>query len=194
MGRRRDRSERQKHLVDLAFKVIAQEGLEAATVRRLAQEAGCSTKVVTHHYPNKRILMFDVYEHCAVLAENRLALALLPDPEDVCAAMEALLPIGEEARMGWRVNFAFWDLAIYDDLFGKSQLYWTRNAERLMRDILGTNPSWTGDTEWTARHLVTLIQGIAVRASFDDSWTDAVQRDFLAKSVAPHGIPTAARA
>ena len=48
-----DHAARRAELVDAAWRVIAAEGLEAATVRRIAQAAGCTTGLVTHYFDSK---------------------------------------------------------------------------------------------------------------------------------------------
>src|SRR5580692_1468139 len=48
-----DHDARRAELVDAAWRVIAAEGLEAATMRRIAQAAGCTTGRVTHYFYSK---------------------------------------------------------------------------------------------------------------------------------------------
>ncbi|MGH3177968.1 MAG: TetR/AcrR family transcriptional regulator, partial [Streptosporangiaceae bacterium] len=45
-----DHAARRAELVDAAWRVIAEEGLEAATMRRIAEAAGCTTGRVTHYF------------------------------------------------------------------------------------------------------------------------------------------------
>ena len=48
-----DHAVRRAELVDAAWRVIAEEGLEAATMRRIAEAAGCTTGRVTHYFDSK---------------------------------------------------------------------------------------------------------------------------------------------
>jgi len=50
-----------RHIADVTVGIIAREGLEAATVRRIAAEVGCSTTVITHYFSDKHELLLWTY-------------------------------------------------------------------------------------------------------------------------------------
>lgn len=182
-----DHPARRAELVDLAADLIAREGLEAATIRRLAELAGYSTTIVTHYFASKHALLLDVYEACAQRAQARVDAVLARDPGDLQGCLEALLPIGDEARAGWRVNFAFWQRALHDPEFAEKQRWWTRRAEETVAAVIAARPGAKEDG-LLARYLVTLIEGIAVRTAFDPRWSDTAQREFLRHELALHRI------
>lgn len=64
-----DREGRRAELLDAAMKVIAEEGFVAASLRRVAQRAGCTTGAVSYYFANKEAMMaalvesrFDVFD------------------------------------------------------------------------------------------------------------------------------------
>jgi AcrR family transcriptional regulator len=173
-----DHGARRTELVEIAAGLIAREGLDAATVRRLASVTGYSTTVVTYYFPNKRELLLRVYQAAAYRAQARVDASLSADPGNLQGCLEALLPIGDEAFRDWRVNFAFWHLAIDDAAFGAEQRWWTHHEELIERVLDSKNGSSPRNAA-AARFLLTLIEGIAVRAAFDAAWSSDRQREFL---------------
>ena len=51
---------RRRRIAEIALGIIAREGIEAATIRRIAAEVGYSTAVVTHYFENKQDLLGSV--------------------------------------------------------------------------------------------------------------------------------------
>jgi AcrR family transcriptional regulator len=52
-----DHAQRRRDLLEATADVIATEGLQAATVRRIARHASCTTGLVTHYFPDKEGLV-----------------------------------------------------------------------------------------------------------------------------------------
>ena len=63
MPRHVDHELRRNELAEVTARLIVRGGVEAANVRAIAQEAGYSTKVVSHYFPEKRALMLLTYQH-----------------------------------------------------------------------------------------------------------------------------------
>jgi AcrR family transcriptional regulator len=116
-----DRPARRAHLAQLAIKIIGTEGMNAATIRRLATEAGYSTAIVTHYFPNKRDLLFNTYEHVSETAIAHFESVAADPAGSIEQVMETFLPIGEEEENSWKVVFAFWQLALHDEDFAARQ-------------------------------------------------------------------------
>src|SRR5688500_14637500 len=64
-----DREGRRAELLDAAMTVIAEDGFMAASLRRVAQRAGCTTGAVSYYFANKEAMMaaliesrFDVFD------------------------------------------------------------------------------------------------------------------------------------
>src|SRR5215510_10857436 len=48
---------RRSEFVDAVWRVIRREGLSAATLRRVASEASCTTGALTHYFSNRQALL-----------------------------------------------------------------------------------------------------------------------------------------
>lgn len=57
-----DREARRNELLEAAIAVIAQEGFAGASLRKVAQQAGCTTGAVTYYFANKEAMMAAVIE------------------------------------------------------------------------------------------------------------------------------------
>ncbi len=57
-----DREGRRAELIAAALKVIAEEGFAAASLRKVAQRAGCTTGAVSYYFANKEAMMAAVIE------------------------------------------------------------------------------------------------------------------------------------
>jgi AcrR family transcriptional regulator len=57
-----DREARRTELLDAVLAVIAEEGIAAASLRKVAERAGCSTGAVTYYFANREEMMAAVIE------------------------------------------------------------------------------------------------------------------------------------
>ena len=76
--RRMSREERQRQLLDVAWRLVREEGTEALTLGRLAEQAGVTKPVVYDHFSTRPGLLAALYQpvwQSAVLAPADLALA-----------------------------------------------------------------------------------------------------------------------
>lgn len=112
-----DHAVRRAELVDAAWRVIAEEGLEAATMRRIAEAAGCTTGRVTHYFDSKDDVLVaalrEVYRRAAERMRRHTGGA------DVASVLlEVLLealPVDEDRQLEWKVWLAFWGRAAADE-------------------------------------------------------------------------------
>ncbi|WP_368185053.1 TetR/AcrR family transcriptional regulator [Aestuariibius sp. HNIBRBA575] len=55
--------ERRRDLIEATLRVVANRGVEAATVRTISQEAGVSFSLIRHHFTTKEDLLCAAFEH-----------------------------------------------------------------------------------------------------------------------------------
>jgi AcrR family transcriptional regulator len=170
MPRKVDHDERRHYVLDIACRVIQQEGVDAATVRRVAAEAGCSTTIVSHYFANKRELLQLIYRRASEGAKRRVRNALAHDRGDVDACLEALLPMDDERFRDWHVWFAFWGMAIGDPEFAEEHRAYLRQAANILAGALQDRFGGDGRTQTylhEGQRLFALVSGIAAQAVFD---------------------------
>jgi AcrR family transcriptional regulator len=109
-----DHAARRRQVCEIAGRLIASAGLEAVTFRDIAAEAGCSTRIVSHYFRDKRELLLAIFLEFSARSLDRCEAALLP-PTDPVTVLEAVLPLDSERRMFWQVWLAFWGRVIGDE-------------------------------------------------------------------------------
>lgn len=176
--------ERRAAISLLVADLIAEIGLGNATIRRIAQESGFSTRAVTYYFPDKRSMLLQVYSDAARRLGDRLRAVQAAAPFDLHGMLEALLPTSPDVVREWKVHLAYWDLAATDPELNAIQRRNVQgNVERMER-IMGERRAAGYDrliNPADGRRLIVIIQGIAVQALFDPIyWTPAAQRAFLA--------------
>ena len=176
-----DREERRRQVVAVASKLIAQAGLDAVTVRDVANAADCSTAIVSHYFHNKKELLFLTYRASIDRATQRCDAALGPEGVDLRAFLAEIMPLDEERLIEWKIWVAFWAKAIADPDIAAAQRDCVRrtrgNIARVLTALLARDallPDLNPEDE--ARRLLVLIMGMAVQVMFDpDEWPNTRQ-------------------
>jgi TetR/AcrR family transcriptional repressor of bet genes len=114
MPARGDHEQRRREVARIAADLVAAGGLGAATHRRIAEAAGCSTTVVSHYFADKRDLVDATYKHVGDRVAARLDAAAGVSCAPLLATLEALLPLDEDRIRDWRLLFTFLGLAATD--------------------------------------------------------------------------------
>lgn len=110
-----------RELLDAAAKVVAEEGVDALTTRRLAAEVGRSTMAVYTWFGSKPNLLRALYREA--FSRFRERLCAIPTTDDPLADVIAL---GRAYR-----QHALTDPNLYEIMFGRSHRYFSPAAEEL---------------------------------------------------------------
>jgi AcrR family transcriptional regulator len=179
-----DHDERRAKLGAAVWRLASREGLEAVTVRRVAEEAGCSTGAVVHYFADKEDLLLFAFGTVADRMRMRLAAAAehTTDPLELARAwLVEALPIGKEQQAEVRVWFAFLGLALTRPEFARVQRLtyraWRGRVTDLLQEAQGrgdiredVNPSAA------AAALVALVDGLSIQATFEPRVLSAGQQ------------------
>ncbi|WP_340645943.1 TetR family transcriptional regulator C-terminal domain-containing protein [Phenylobacterium sp.] len=106
-----DSVSKRSEFVDASLDVIAREGLGAATLRRIAAEAGCTTGSVTHYFSGRDVLLVEALRSAHYAAAFRMTQAAAAAGSDA-ARLEAVvlesLPLDAVRLREWKVWQGFW--------------------------------------------------------------------------------------
>jgi AcrR family transcriptional regulator len=171
MPARGDHQQRRQQVARIAADLVASGGLAAATHRRIAEAAGCSTTVVSHYFTDKRDLVTATYREVGDRVATRVE-AARSSQDRLVAILEALLPLDEDRTRDWRLLFTFLGLAATDAQLTAEQ----RDRAAAARAQIET--ALTGDTQAgrippdtdvpaSARFLLSLVLGMGMQALFD---------------------------
>ena len=194
-----DHEERRRQVVAVASRLIAQAGLDAVTVRDVANAADCSTAIVSHYFHNKKELLFLTYRASIDRATQRCDAALGPDGVDLRAFLAEIMPLDEERLIEWKIWVAFWAKAIADPDIADAQRDCVRrtrgNIARVLTTLMARDELQADlNPEDEARRLLVLIMGMAVQVMFDaEEWPNARQHALvdgeLRKLFRPRRLP-----
>ncbi len=105
-----DHEKRRKRIAEAMWKVILNKGMEGATVRNIAQEAGLSLGALRHYFPNQDELTVYAMDLIQERATSRIQAMMkrdLPPREMVMSVLLEIVPVNEEQLAEAEVWFAF---------------------------------------------------------------------------------------
>jgi TetR/AcrR family transcriptional regulator, transcriptional repressor of bet genes len=159
-----DPETRRRRIAEATVDVIARDGLEAATIRRIAAEIGCSTAFITHYFADKQQLLLWAYRALAWQAQEEVGAAIARAPGDTVDALIAMTATNETSMRRWRLYIAFWDRASRDPVFAEERQLHLRRALDHMIGIVRARYGERADLESICYLLNALVQGVSVQA------------------------------
>jgi AcrR family transcriptional regulator len=170
-----DHEERRAELCAAVWRLASRDGLEAVTVRNVAEEAGWSTGAVVHYFSDKEDLLLSAFETVADRVRRRVGEAEegSSDPLELARAwLVEGLPLDSERRADVRVWFALLGLALTRPALARAQRLtyraWRRRVGEALHDAQ-QNGSVRADVDPGAESaaLVALVDGLAIQATFE---------------------------
>jgi AcrR family transcriptional regulator len=160
-----DHEARRADVAAAVWRVVAREGVEAVTVRRVAAETGMSTSVVSHYFADKADLLGLAFH--LVVERTRARAEEAPPGGRARALLAAALPLDDERRTEARIWFSLLGLAIARPELAADQ----RRTYAAWREALAAALSDEGldpgrDALAEAAALIALVDGLTVQAAF----------------------------
>lgn len=169
MPKQVDHEERRRTIAEAVVRVVSAHGVEAASLRAVAAEAGVSMGAVQHYFTTRdQMLLFALEYGNSVLAERvgRLLAERRPATprENFRLLFTLLLPLDEDGRAGARVWAALIARGCVDEptskLAADAYTNLTAFVVRGLTDAMTDNPASAADVARSARHLVSVIEGL----------------------------------
>jgi AcrR family transcriptional regulator len=158
MPKRVDPEERRRSIADALMRVASSRGLEAVSLRHVAEEAGATAGLVQHYFRTKDEMMLFALEVVSERAEARIEAAVAalgpgPTPRTLVRAMLLeILPLDDARRADGRVALAFMAYAAVRPSVAEAQ----RQGSVGLRDYVATLlPDPSGATA-----LLALVEGL----------------------------------
>lgn len=162
-----DHDERRRELMEASWQVIADEGLESLTMRKIAAAAGCTTGRLTHYFANREELVLAALKAAYDAAAIRMAAALEADGtprERLLTMLEETLPLDEVRLREWKIWIAFWGAAAADaSLASENDTRHDRWREALLPLIREIVPE--SDADYEATRLIGIVDGLGLQAA-----------------------------
>ncbi|CAM3878835.1 TetR/AcrR family transcriptional regulator [Smaragdicoccus niigatensis] len=175
MPRTVDPAQRRSEVAAAARSVIARDGFDATTVRRVAAEAGSSTTVVTHYFADKEALLLAAVQDAYTALVARMAACVDGGPgglPTLRALLLEALPLDDVRAAEARVWLAFWSAAItrptLREVQRESYREWREFIAQVLADAVRrdeVDPHL--DLAAAAERLTCLMDGMLVQAALE---------------------------
>lgn len=135
-----DHDERRLELVDATWRIIARQGLEGATMREIALEAGFANGALKPYFPTKDTLLEFAFGHVFNRTNSRIA--GVTEGKSGIQALRAfcleVLPLDEERINEARIVIPFWQKAVNDpqkaEIHRRSMDEWVTTIRRFLAE------------------------------------------------------------
>ena len=170
-----DHEERREELAAAVWRLASRDGIEAVTVRKVAEEAGWSTGALVHYFSDKEELMLFAFR----IAADRVGRRVEKSDERTAAPLERAraqllegLPLDRDRHDEMRVWFSFLGLALTRPALARAQrvayrAWRDRIARRLREAQAAGEVRADADCGKEAAALVALVDGVAIQATFE---------------------------
>jgi AcrR family transcriptional regulator len=161
--------ERREEVVEATRRIILREGIEAATTRAIAREAGYSNGVLTHYFADKDDIMLSALHSSHRRIVERLR-GKLAGRTGLAALRELLLdnlPLDDERVQESGLEIGFWSRSMTSPALLEAQRAEAEELRYLVRSLLGTAAeageiTTTEDLDDVAERLLALVDGLSV--------------------------------
>ena len=112
-----DHEQRRREILEATWRVIDKQGIEAATIREIAREAGYSNGVLSHYFANKEDILISAHKAAfqQVFERANTANASLVGVAALRQALLEALPLDEVRRLEAVLDVSFWSLALSNE-------------------------------------------------------------------------------
>ncbi|MBI1260282.1 MAG: TetR family transcriptional regulator [Rhizobiales bacterium] len=185
-----DHDIRRLEIVEASWQVIASEGLEGLTMRKIAKVAGCTTGRLTHYFANREELVLAALHAAYDAAGDRMLQARAREGsalDRLLAMLEETLPLDEERVKEWKIWIGFWGVAMNDNpLAIENDARHTRWREALLPLLESINPAL--DATYEADRLIGIVDGLGLQAAIHPTPENLTRvREVLARQIAALG-------
>ncbi|MDC0359584.1 TetR/AcrR family transcriptional regulator [Acidimicrobiales bacterium] len=182
MPRYVDHAERRQAIVEAAWALIADEGYEAVTIRRLAQELGGATGRITNFFSTKDDILIAVLDeltasHQSGLAQLSTALdGAGADLDLIASAIVESLPLDDDRIRDWKIWLVFWSRASISPVIAQQhqEVYaaWRSRLASALSVVAGSGQQVTA-LQQRAEQLLAFIDGLGVHLLIEPDRAEA---------------------
>ena len=167
-----DHDERRLELVDATWRIIARQGLEGATMREIAMEAGFANGALKPYFPTKDTLLEFAFGH--VFNRTNQRIAQVTEGKSALEALRAfcmeVLPLDEERINEARIVIPFWQKAVNDpqkaEIHQQSMAEWVATIRRYLAEARGAGEVRIAvDDSILSGQLLNMLLGAQIEAA-----------------------------
>ncbi len=179
MPKKVDHDERRRELVQASWDVLCKDGLEAVSLRKVADAANCTTGRIAHYFDGRDELLVASLRLANSQAAERMR-AIAESETNPLKRLRAILleslPLDTRRLKEWQVWLSFWAATIgHKELAKENQRRYQEWLAALTSAIrpLASNK----DAPILAHRLVTLIDGLGIGATLEPTKEKRLQAE-----------------
>jgi AcrR family transcriptional regulator len=159
-----DHDSRRLEIANAAARIVAANGLEGATVRDIAREAGFTSGILAHYFRDKDAVL----AHALDLLDERTAARFVPAASTdvpIASILEGGMPLDDDREVDSRARIQFWARALASEELAAHQTASFKGWIRDTRDMLRTRQqAGQIDSDLNVEPLAELIAALVVGA------------------------------
>lgn len=172
-----DHEKRKRQIAVATWKVILEQGMEGATVRNIAKEAGLSLGALRYYFSTQDELFvyaMKLVKENATERINKIAASELPAFEKVMAILLEIVPIDAQTMAEMEVWFVYVFYTRHkEDIFAAKEDVIFKGMEKLLLYLRQQQVLRAGvDVEIETERLYALIDGLALHALLEPQRMD----------------------
>ncbi|KAB8193494.1 TetR family transcriptional regulator [Nonomuraea phyllanthi] len=164
-----DHDERRREVLAAARRVIVRDGIDAATTRAIAKEAGYSNGVLAHYFADKDEILLSALRQSHQRIRDRLT-RKVEGVSGLAALRELLLdnlPLDAERTQETRLEVSFWSRSLASERLAEVQRAEAAELRAAVRDLLGQARAAgelgaDDNLDDLAEHLLALVDGLSL--------------------------------
>lgn len=160
-------------ITEAILEIIADQGLDHATVREVATVAGVSIGTVQHHFPTKDAMLAGAFTDVVRQVRTRLEAIEFGDDaqRNACAVLEEILPLDRRRQREGRVQLAFAIRAMHQPTLAATQRTVLGDLHHALTTALAANGAGNPRQARLAAHAaLALADGLALHALSTTTW------------------------
>ena len=157
---------RRTELIAAGIALLAHEGIEAATMRRLAAAAARTTGTITHYFANRDELLVAMLRHVHAAAGARMLKALTAETNArarLKAVLLEALPLDQERLTEWKVWLAFWGVVAGAPHLASEHANRYEEWQAMLEKLIRENGVQGGKATGLTAHLIAIIDGFGLQ-------------------------------
>lgn len=166
-----DHAKQKEKIAEAVWRIIRRDGLEGASVRNIAEEAGLPMSSMRHYFSSQAQLFAFSMQMVNIRVEERIRCSLpansAPTFEGLKYVLLQVLPVDEERRLEMEVWFSFVTKSLSDPQLKELSDQTYEGLLRLMKLVIHTlvnmqlaRPGLNAELE--AKRLYALVDGLAI--------------------------------
>ncbi|MEV4220584.1 TetR/AcrR family transcriptional regulator [Nonomuraea sp. NPDC049725] len=164
-----DHEQRRREVLSAARRVIVRDGIDAATTRAIAKEAGYSNGVLAHYFTDKDEILLSALRQSHQRIRERLA-RKVEGVSGLAALRELLLdnlPLDAERTQETRLEVSFWSRSLASELLADVQRAEAAELRTAVRALLAQarlagELTTEANLDDVAEQLLALVDGLSL--------------------------------